>query len=159
MPTYQLVGPLAVDTSSLDLGEVWEEPAYVHKLSVHNRSSQEAKITDVVASCGCLSVSPRAFTVAPGESAELTVTLDLTRRDRSELGQEVRPFSAAVYPTTPGVRAAGERASWTIAGRVKSRLTLDPLAIHFGERPIFGEPAEPRTVTATLHIPPPRGSR
>jgi hypothetical protein len=152
-PAYELVGLLAVESSSLDLGEVWEEPAYVHTLSLHNRSSREVTVTDVATSCGCVSVSPRSFTVPPGGTARLAVTLDLTRRGHSELGRDVRPFAAEVRPTTPGARAPGERAGWTIAGRVRSRVTLDALAHHFGERPVSGEPAEPRALTATVHVP------
>jgi hypothetical protein len=152
-PDYELVGSLAVESSSLDLGEVWEEPEHVHTLILRNRGPREVNVTDVVTSCSCVSVRPRSFTVPPGGSVQLAVTLDLTKRDPGDLGQAVRPFAAEVYPTTPGTRAAGERASWTIAGRVKSRITLDALALHFGERPIYGEPAEPRTLTAAVHVP------
>jgi Protein of unknown function (DUF1573) len=150
----EFIGSLTVDSSSLDLGEVWEEPAYVRTLSLHNQGPREVNITDVLTSCGgCVSVSPRSFTVPPGGTAQLAVTLDLTRTGQSDLGHDVRPFAAEVYPTTPGVRAPGERASWTLAGRVRSRVTLDTLALDFGERPVSGEPAEPRVVTATVHVP------
>lgn len=150
---YECIGPLAVASSSLHLGEVWEEPEFVHRLTVQNRGSGEVKVTDVLTSCGCVSVSPRTFTVPPGGSTQLAVTLDLTTRTQAELGADVRPMAIDVYPVIPAAQVPGKHPSWRITGRVRSRLTLDTFGLHFGERPVFDEPAEPRAVLAVAHVP------
>jgi hypothetical protein len=42
---------------------------------------------------------------------------------------------------------------WKLTGTVKSRVTLDSLAIYFGESPVEGQTPAPRTVIATTHLP------
>jgi hypothetical protein len=152
-PAHEFTGPLVVESSSLDLGEVWEEPEYVHTLPVHNRGSQEVKVTDIATPCGCVSVNPRSFSVSPSGSTQVAVTLDLTSRPQGALGQDVRPFSVEVHPLFTGTQLPRATRGWTLTARVKSRVTLDALALNFGERPMQGVPAEPRSLVATVHVP------
>ncbi len=151
-PKYDILGGLAVEASLLDLGDVWEDSEYALELPLRNQTGQEIRVTEFAASCGCVSLRPETLTIPPKDSKPLQVTLDLTKRQQSEVGRDVRPFVVDLSPRT-SEKADSRPQSWRIQGRVKSRVTLDTLALHFGEKVVQGEPPVSRKVFASVHVP------
>jgi hypothetical protein len=77
--------------------------------------------------------------------------LDLTHRTFSESGLGSRPLALTIQPVLAGGRKRSR--GWQLHGTVKSRVTLDTRAIHFGERPIHSQPPVTQKVLATVHVP------
>jgi hypothetical protein len=139
-----------VDAAALDLGEVWERPDFVHPITIRNRRSTTAEIQGFVASCGCLSVESRTLAIPPGETAAARLKLDLSHRALHELGQAVRPLNLEVRPVCKG--RPSKEAGWVLHGVIKSALTLDTLAIHFGDAAVSGAAPFSRNVRAAVHV-------
>src|SRR5260370_952595 len=79
-------------------------------------------------------VEPRKLTIPSGETATVRLKLDLTHRTQREIGQKERPFLVEATPVFKSGR--GQGAGWKLTGVLKSRVTLDSLAIYFGESPV-----------------------
>lgn len=150
-PSMEVVDGLAVATADLDLGEVWEEKGIAWRLPIHNQTTQRIEIHDIQQSCGCTDIKPRRLSIAAGETATIDLTLDLTHRTYSDSGQSRRPFSVALHPVLNP--KSQPRLSWKLQGTIVSRVTLDKLAIDFGERPIHGGTPVTLKVMATVHVP------
>jgi hypothetical protein len=140
-----------VDAAALDLGEVWERPDFVHSIAIRNRRSTTAEIQAFAASCDCLSVESRTLAIPPGETATVRLKLDLSLRALHELGQAVRPLHLEIRPVCKG--AVSKEAGWVLHGVVKSALTLDTLALRFGDAAGSGATPFSRKVRATVHLP------
>jgi len=79
------------------------------------------------------------------------LTLDLTHRTYSDHGQSRRPFEVMLFPVlNPKSRP---RLGWKLQGTIVSRVTLDKLAVDFGERPVHGGTPVTQKVRATVHVP------
>lgn len=138
-PRFQSIGGLRVLQSDLDMGEVWEAKAFVCRLPIENETAGSITVTGFATSCGCLEVEPQSLTLPPFQSASLQLKVDLTRRTHQELGFAERPLQVEV---TPVLKTGWPRESaWKLLGVVKSRVTLDKLALHFGETVVQGENA------------------
>jgi hypothetical protein len=137
-PAMQVIEGLAVNIADLKAGEVWEEKQYIHRLPIHNTTNTDIEILSFIKSCSCTEVEPRSLTIPAGQTATVNLIIDLTHRTMAELDLaarpfaiEVKPYLKSVWPRTPG---------WSVEGTVKSRVTLDTKAVHFGERPVYGQP-------------------
>ena len=150
-PRKQAIGGLTVDTACLDLGEVWEEKAFRYELPIENSTLREIEITDFIVSCSCLAVEPRKLTIPPRETATIRLKLDFTHRTQREIGQKERALAVKVTPILKTGEPPG--AGWYLTGLIKSRVTLDSLAVNFGESPVQDQPPVLRTVIATTHVP------
>lgn len=150
-PPMEIIDGLAVAAADLDIGEVWEEKGIAWRLPVHNQTTWHIEIHDIQQTCGCTDIKPRRLSIAPGETATLELTLDLTHRTYSDHGQARRQFSVVLYPVmNPKAR---QRLGWELHGTIVSRVTLDKLAVDFGERPIHGGTPVTQKVMATVHVP------
>jgi hypothetical protein len=150
-PAMEVVEGLAVATADLDMGDVWEEKGVAWKLSIRNQSPGRIEIHDIQQTCGCTEIKPRRLSIAAGETATIDLTLDLTHRTYSDYGQARRPFAVVLYPVlNPKSR---QRLGWKLHGTIVSRVTIEPLAIDFGERPVHGETPVTQKVIATVHVP------
>lgn len=151
-PSQEVIGGLAVVATDLDMGEVGEEKCFAWQLPIRNVSAGRIEIHDFIQTCDCIdTIKPRHLSIAPGETAIIDLTLDLTHRTYSELGKACRPFSVEIWPvlnpkTRPGL-------GWKMYGTIVSRVTLDKLSIHFGERPVHGGRPVTQKVVATVHVP------
>lgn len=150
-PPMEVIEGLAVAAADLDLGEVWEEKGIAWRLPIHNVNPSRIEIQDLLQTCGCTEIQPRRVSIAAGETASIDLTLDLTHRTYSEWEQARRPFEVMISPVlNPKSRP---RLGWKLHGTIVSRVTLDKLAIDFGERPIHGGTPITQTVLATVHVP------
>lgn len=149
--SIEVVEGLAIAAADLDLGEVWEERGVAWRLPIRNVSAGRIEIHDFIQTCACTDIKPRRLSLAAGETATIDLALDLTHRSYSESGQSRRPFSVVIYPVLKP--KARPRLGWKLHGTIVSRITLDTLAVDFGERPIHGETPATQKVLATVHVP------
>jgi hypothetical protein len=146
-----VIAGLVVSQEELDLGEIWEERNFRRKLMIQNRTAGEIRVLDFELSCACLAVEPRSLRIPAEGTADVWLTVDLTKRGPWEKHQARRPLQLHVSP----VLMKGKRPEqhWTLTGFVLSRVTLDTQSLHFGERPVHGRPGGPQKVRALVHIP------
>ncbi len=150
LPPMEVIEGLAVAAADLDLGEVWEEKDIAWRLPIRNQTEGRIEIHDLVQTCGCTDIKPRRLSIAAGETATVDLTLDLTHRTYSDHGRSRRPFEVMFFPALdPKSRP---RLGWKLHGTIVSRVTLDKLAIDFGERPVHGETPVTQKVMATVHV-------
>jgi hypothetical protein len=142
---------LIVDPATLDFGEAWECSRFDWPLSVRNTSDEVIEFADVMTSCHCHEASPRQFTLKPGETAVVTLVLDLTARQPSERDLICRAFSSPVYLVLRGRSQLSDPI--TVTGRVRSRLTTDVREVHFGEEAVSGGQPLVRYVAVRVHVP------
>lgn len=96
-------------------------------------------------------MEPGALTILPGEAATVRLKLDLAHRKWDEIGQAYRNLTVTVEPVLR--RSPSKSPTWRLHGTVRSRVTLDTLALQFGEEPVRGQAPFTRKVTATVHVP------
>ena len=95
-----------------------------------NRSSQGVTVTDFANSCACSQISPQTFTIEPGQSQTVRVTIDLREQPKGKLDLSDRPFQVDIHPRTAAGHYVG---SWTVRGRVKPLLRFATPVIDLGE--------------------------
>jgi hypothetical protein len=145
------IGGLVVATADLDLGDVWEDRAFSVALPVMNRTAEPIHVLDFTTSCSCTSVEPRSLDIPAGERRDVRLTIDLTRRGPAEMGAPERTFQVEANPVIRGTPVA--RSGWPLHGVVHSRVTFDPLFLHFGASAVSDQPPPTRTVHARVHVP------
>lgn len=142
---------LSVAAQDLDLGEVWEEKGFSWRLPIRNETKHVVTIKKFVVSCGCTGIEPQSLTIPPGETATVSLTINLLNRHPGEYGMDRRALEILLQPVTaegfPG------RAGWKMRGTIQSRVTLNTQAVHFGDQPIHGQTPVSRRVLATVHVP------
>jgi hypothetical protein len=79
------------------------------------------------------------------------VRLDVSPRGGGEIGLAERPFTEDLRPRIKGRPSCGP--GWRLHGLIVSRVTLDAIALHFGDTPVHGQPALVRRVVGRVHIP------
>lgn len=151
LPDSETIEGLSVSLANLDLGDVWEDKAVKVRVPIRNITGSPIKVRDFSTSCGCTLVEPRSLSLPPQESATLDLTLDLTHRSLAESGLIDRPFSVSIQPVVRDGNSRGP--GWKLHGMVKSRVSVDTLAVNFGERPIHGGPAVSEKLVAKVHVP------
>lgn len=150
-PAPQATAGLEADPASLAVGEVWEDPAFVREVVLTNRGDRPAHVTELSGGCECTRVEPRAFTVPPGGTQTVRVSIDLTHRFPYQFGAERRELALPLHATLAdrGVAAGG----WKITGVVKSRVSLDGRGLEFADLCGRGGPPVTRAMRATAHVP------
>jgi hypothetical protein len=142
---------LIVESESLDFGEVFEARGFRWTLPIKNPGDQDVAIEGFETSCNCTSVEPKSLLVRAGETASVQVTLDLTHADRSEIGKPIRSFSVKIGSKT---RGGGSRPQvWTIKGRVRSLIELEPNILTFWDGVTQGRAASTKQVLVRGHVP------
>jgi hypothetical protein len=129
-PSETIQHLLICKPSDLEFGSVWEQAAFTLDLPVSNRSSQTVTVADFANSCACSEISPRSFTVEPGQSQTVRVTIDLREQPKGNLDLSDRPFQVDIHPRTASGHYVG---SWAVRGRVKPLLRLAKPVIDLGE--------------------------
>ena len=69
---------IEVDSADYDFGKLVGAPAITHRFIISNVGDEPLSILDVRTSCGCTATALPKSELAPGESVELEVTVDLT---------------------------------------------------------------------------------
>lgn len=135
---------LSVPEDALDFGEVWEDERFQWTLPIKNPTQREVEIVSFQSTPLCTSIEPASLVIPAGDTAEVKLTLDLSRFCTFQEGQRVREFVARVAPVikydVPGQRG------WEIRGRVRASLLVDPIFIDFGDNVVHGQPAVSRVV-------------
>lgn len=143
---------LVVENRYLNFGQVWEQSRFRWKVPITNSGSEEVQVMGFSATCSCLAVEPPAFAMQPGESREVELTFDLTRRGKELVGDWERSFEVRLFPQVQA--AAARPAGWTFTGNVKVPIVLSPPILEFGEKPLFhGQSAAPQEVRVSCATP------
>lgn len=147
-----------IDPARLDFGTVWNSDQFVWEAPIRNVTGGTLDV-ELVPSCGCTSVEPREFSLAPREVQTVTIHLDLrsptgTRRT----GPQERPFTVNLDAFTHDrdlSTSPTQRNRFALAGRVRDALHVRSTVIQFGgaERLVEGYAAQPRTVSVFALTP------
>jgi hypothetical protein len=151
VPREPRIAGLTVAAADLDFGEVWEAEEFAWPLPIRNETSKDIKIVDFFKSCTCFEVNPRSLTVPAHQTKTVQLTLDLTNRSEAETGLQSRLFLNEITPQLEKGKFPHEP-GWQLHGLVRSRITLDNLAVHFGEAPVHGQASVPYRVLAKVHV-------
>src|SRR5262245_5731795 len=131
--TEQSVDGLAIESASLDLGEVWEQKNLTRQVQIRNDSAEDAIIERFGLGCSsCTTIEPKSLQIAAGETATVNLTIDLVQRNLRDFGRDTRSFSSDFWPVLKG-RADSARTSentWRLQGTIKSRVTVDTPALN-----------------------------
>jgi hypothetical protein len=132
-------GPL-IACKALNVGDVWESNKYLFDLPIRNTTAHELTVSGFETSCSCISVVPQSLKVLSGETASITLTLDLCSLLHDEPNVIYRDFALQIRPIIDGPAKGQE--SWPIHGRVRRFFEFVPNAVSFGE--FFPRKAEVR---------------
>jgi hypothetical protein len=146
-----VINGLHIEPPSLDLGEIWETPEHVARVTIKNVSAEPRTIVRFEQSCDCLGVEPQGMTIPPGQSTEVTFRLDLTHRQPYQLGLARWPVSVRLSPVFQGDFAATP--GWDVKALVLSRVSLETWQLAFGDRCTHTGPQVERKVRAKAHQP------
>lgn len=163
--TKEVVPPpnagLVVDEKELDFGEQWEDRAFPWKFTIHNPTGKDVTIAGFSNSCWCVAVKPESVTISTGKTAQVFATVDLSApflKQPAGQSSSRRTFEAELEPIIrdgAGVPnfASCPRASWTIRGHVRRRVTFDVPSLHFGAKAVCAQEAIARKTLVTVHVP------
>lgn len=143
------VPPLDLRASPLDLGEVWANATHTHEVTLTNHGKGPVDIDQFVTACACETIDPPSLRIPAGSSRKITLTFDLTPKERFSAMQAERPFSQRLtaWVGPPYDRAIG----WALTGTIKSVLQCDPPIIRM--HVVKGQPIEPITCRVKSLVP------
>jgi hypothetical protein len=128
--------PLQVGGSKLNLGTMWAQNEYRWQLPVTNTSDARIEVIDVMTSCTCLSLAPQSFSLAPRETRQLDLVLDLLSRRDSSAYSSFWPYEVELIPVIKDQRLPPS--SWSLRGTVRALLPGLPSEIDFGTTCVAG---------------------
>jgi hypothetical protein len=133
---------LVISKEALDLGRVWEDEAFHCTLPIENRSRHEITIARFAVSCDCAKVSPSSLTIQPGAIGQVELTIDLGKTARVYPELTAWEFSLRVTPAVEGCETL--HSGWLVRGTVLQSISVDPVALEFGEEIIRNNPTSPK---------------
>jgi hypothetical protein len=80
---------------NLDVGDVWEQPAFRCSMTIQNTGAKDIVIEGFGSSCGCLSVEPTPLMIRSGGQEDIQVTLNLM----VPADQERTDFAVSIVPS------------------------------------------------------------
>jgi hypothetical protein len=125
---------LTLQPGSLDFGEVWAQPHFRWFMVVSNPNDQAISVDQIDTSCRCVSVEPSSFSINPGDSLALSVSMNLQGEADNRLqatGWIDR--ESVTISLTPHVRGSTKTESWHIHGTVRRAVLTSAAAIDFGD--------------------------
>ena len=144
--------PLTVDADSLSFAEVWEDTRFHWKVPLHNPTDREVVVDDVFTSCTCSVVEGKKFAVAPGETHDVELVIDLTRQSGATETNGIRDFGVKLAPTVRGEDGTPIKAAWLVQGRVRTAFRLTPRLVDFGTQSVEGQPLMPQRLEIKGHF-------
>jgi hypothetical protein len=125
---------LTLQPGSLDFGEVWAQPHFRWTMMVSNPTDQAINVDQIDTSCRCVSVEPSSFSINPGDSLVLNVSMNLQGEaaDRQQAAGGIDRESVTIS-LTPHVRGSMRTESWHIHGTVRRAVLTSAAAIDFGD--------------------------
>ncbi len=132
-PLYLEVAP-----GSLQLGSVWETSDFECVLPIRNVHSRLVEVKTIEASCSCIKVEPLAFALAPGETTNVRVRIDLR-----ESGEDFspRPFAFSLLPTIAVQDTTTKQEPWLMEGEVRRSIVARPPVLRFPPGITRGSPS------------------
>lgn len=153
----RLVAPLSgeglsIASAYLDFGAATVQEDFLWKAPIENLSSHAVEVVGFERSCGCATVTPNSFTLAPGETQWLQIHLNLRSRDAFTFSGGEREFSVSLRPLVAKAMTPG--APWVVHGRVQSpfRIVEPKLCFPTGSL-VAGREFEPLAFTLTPRAP------
>ncbi|MBX9580126.1 MAG: hypothetical protein K2X87_07435 [Gemmataceae bacterium] len=140
---WVVIAGLAVDPSTLEVGDVWEGGDRVVALPVRNTTANAVNITDFLTGCSCARVEPRNLVIPPYATRTVQATLDARPQHPSEVGAADRPFEKQIQPVIDSTPAGK---SWVVRGTFRAPIWSGVPAVLFGESNRAGQPPVARTV-------------
>jgi hypothetical protein len=142
-------GGLVVDAKYLDFGEAWEDSKFSWKIPIRNAGRSKVEVLNFATSCSCASINPREFTLAPQETREVHIDINLALGPPAADKKHVQPFEAMIVPILKGniARPSG----WTVKGRVKKVFTVSPPALAISYTP--GNDHTTATISVEQYVP------
>lgn len=150
MPPPPHTAGLTVPLEAGHVGDVWESDAAVVRVPVRNTTGRAVRVMHLSTDCRARAIEPAAFTLPPGDTITVAVTLDLTDRRPSEFGAVARPFS---FHLQASVEGRSRPVRWRLAGTCRSRVAVGSPVVNFGEANVAGRPPVSRWVAVRLHDP------
>jgi hypothetical protein len=136
---------LLVQPGDLDFGEVLERDTFSWILPVTNCSEHEVHIVDIQSSCACVSVEPKEVTIAPRQTTDVQLTLDLIKSKGNESVAHIRDCEIQLMPVIAG--QTRKENGWILRGRVRSLFTLTPPVLDYWDGVNIGAPYPTKRVT------------
>jgi hypothetical protein len=125
-PTGPPARPPLLRADNLDFGDAWEDPRFGWVVPLTNPGSRPVRVDDVRASCGVAVADAGPFTLAPGQTRPLRLTLDLTPKP-AEAADRPREFAAELaLATRPDPDGPPGREAVPVRGRVRPVLDVRP---------------------------------
>ena len=127
VPHALRLAPLDVKRERLNFGKVTAQSRFLWTIPITNRSSDIVRIEDIKSSCHCTSIEPRSFSLAPGDTGEITLTLDLRAGSLNEAEMLTRPFTIELLPIVEGFEEGDM--IWHVNGDIVNRLKSNPQSV------------------------------
>lgn len=118
---------LYIPDASLYIGDVWPQKAHEWTLPITNTTDHTVRVLDIQMQCGCSTITPSTIVLAPGNSKEIHLSMDLSL-DRLRLTESPHHFES---PIVARLDAAPWFARWTIRGTVHSPVVVSATALRF----------------------------
>jgi thiol-disulfide isomerase/thioredoxin len=120
---------LVADEPTFQFGEAEQGTKVAHVFAIRNAGTAPLEISGVKPSCGCTTAKLDRSTLAPGESATISSTLDLRGKSGAQ-NQQILVQSND--PKNPNLRLA-------LAGKVNVHVLREPARLDFGRLPVDGQ--------------------
>jgi hypothetical protein len=137
---------LYVSPQHLNIGEVWENPAFKCEVPIENHTTKDIRIDGFMPSCTCLSIEPASVVVPAKGSATVTLTLSLMLGSPKLADLDNKAVDGSFTARVSG--GLPQEAGWTLTGNVRRVLRLKPRQIYFGPGLVKGQPFEAQSVVA-----------
>jgi hypothetical protein len=146
-------GGLIAKADTLDFGTVWAQEAFEWQVTLKNTSAHAIDVANLQSPCSCTSISPQSFRLKPATSVSISLVLDLMGGTIPNSERELKPrhFSSQIAPIFAGAKSVDP--GWTISGRVRDGLVVEPASVDFGPTLISGVEAAPESITVRSLVP------
>jgi hypothetical protein len=141
---------LRVPDSDLNFGEVYEQRSFLWALPMQNPTHVPIHISSFKVSCNCTSVTPSAITISPGETAKVSLVIDLSRDNGHTPDSPVRPFEVSVVPI---VEEGPVQHGWKLRGSVRQILQCSPPLVDLGQQVFRRSLPQTRWIYVTPTVP------
>lgn len=141
------LAPLAADR--LNFGDAWEQHSFRWTVPVTNSGTRSVRIDEIEGSCDCTAIAPQEFELAPGETQELSLTINLSQSDWRD-DEQARSFETTLRPRL-GAEVNAANPVWVVRGHVlRNPISASPAVIDFGNELIAGTPFSSRESVISL---------
>ncbi|HKB05570.1 MAG TPA: DUF1573 domain-containing protein [Gemmataceae bacterium] len=140
---------LVIDKPTVDLGELAANKPLFRAFQLGNAGTSTLTVTDVVGVCGCFRHAVDSRVIKPGESAQLTVAINLLTQPEG-----ANTWKMAVRYRTDDIPPVTGEQVIQIAAKVRKDVTVEPVALMLsaekeitGSLTVIDRRGKPLTVT------------